>query len=113
MSYNIDSVDYISGRLGISDINVAAALEAVSEEDRPDCCFLHDLVPGDISAYGFWCYDGSGHGWDAFKLALTFTCGKADLLVCWEGGDSFSGLRVSDGAVIEHKVVHSLGEEVK
>ncbi len=112
MSYNIDSVEYISGRLGISDFRMVEARRVVSEEDRPEMCFLNDDEPGYLHASGLWCSDGSGHGWDAFKLALTFTHGQAELLVCWEGGDSFSGLRVRCGVVTEHKVVHSLGEEV-
>jgi hypothetical protein len=33
--------------------------------------------------------------------------------MCWEGGDSHSGLRVVDGKVTEHEVEFKLGAEVK
>lgn len=36
-----------------------------------------------------------------------------DLVICWEGGDSYTGLRVVDGKVTRHKVVMGLGEEEK
>ena len=112
MSYNIDSVAYISGCLEISEADFAAAKANIIEDDRPESCFLNYGGPGIMSDIGLWSGEGSGHAWTTFKRALKFTTGKAELLVCWAGGDSVSGLRVRDGVVTEHKVVHSLGEEI-
>lgn len=80
-----------------------------------------------VSAYGmsgparwvftpgrFWfTSDGSGWAFDALlaNILPRFT-GRADLVVCWEGGDSFTGLRVVDGKVTKHEVVRTLGKEI-
>ncbi len=113
MSYNINSVAYISGCLEISEADFAAAKADIIGDDRPESCFLTYGGPGIMSGIGLWSGEGSGRTWETFKRALKFTTGKAELLVCWEGGDSISGLRVSHGVVTEHKVVHSLGEEIE
>lgn len=58
-----------------------------------------------------WQGEGSGHTFDMLLAALKFFRGSADLVLCWEGGDSFSGLRVKDGRVTQHEVIMTLGAE--
>jgi hypothetical protein len=67
---------------------------------------------GEIFPKTFWWHgEGSGGCFDALVADLLPAFkGSADLVVIWEGGDSFSGLRVKDGLVVRHKVVMQLGE---
>ena len=113
MSYNIDYCDYLAGGLSIS---IVKATEFVREHNNelPEISFLEDVnstqsddlyVPIE---YPHWCGNGSGYSYDVFLRALGLTHGNADILVTWEGGDSFTGLRVRDGEVTEKKVVQSL-----
>ena len=55
----------------------------------------------------------SGNSEDALLAALQKTKGSAELLLTWEGGDSFTGLRVVDGKVTKHDIRFSLGDECK
>jgi hypothetical protein len=60
-----------------------------------------------------WCGDGSGYNTYLVlrdKVLPAFR-GSADLIITYERGDSFSGLRVVDGQVTEHDVVRTLGAE--
>ena len=58
----------------------------------------------------YWYGEGSGTLWDTLiTKVLPKTRGTADLIYCWEGGDSYTGIRVQDGKVTEHEVVQSLG----
>lgn len=61
-----------------------------------------------------WSGAGSGHLWDVLvEKVLPRTLGRADFVYCWEGGDAYTGIRVVDGHVTLHEVIHSLGAEVK
>jgi hypothetical protein len=39
--------------------------------------------------------------------------GEADILLTWESGDSFSGIRIKDGKASEHEVDMVLGKKIK
>lgn len=111
MSYNVDSVRYIGkGRLSMT-IETANALGAEVEDELAEGNFL-DGFKGGVIETPQWYGDWSGRGWETFLCLLSATYGTAELVACWEGGDSYTGLRVRDGIVIEHKVVFSLGERV-
>jgi len=62
-------------------------------------------------------WTGDNADWlDHLAMALSFTNGRADLLLVWEGARAmqpFTGLRVVDGVVTMHQVVMSLGAEVE
>ncbi len=88
MGYNITSVDYINGRLYMTE-SVRSQLE--EKLNLPESCFLQEQL-----------YE-----------ALSHTTGSADLLLTWEGGDSHTGIRVVNGKVTKHEVVFALGDEVK
>lgn len=117
MSYNIDHVEYLKGKLMITRENLAAAREAV-KEDKPETNFLDDALEQFDVAGGpddaveienpWWNGECSGVFSDNFEKALSFTKGTADLIVTWEGGDSVNGLRVEDGKVTQKKVRRQL-----
>ncbi len=106
MSYNIDSIDYIRGKLYMSR---AARRSAEAAFDLPEICFLNES-DGDVCFDGdaidklWWSGAGSGHAFKTLKQVLAQTTGNADLLLTWEGGDSHTGLRVVEGVVTEHEV---------
>lgn len=113
MSYNIDTSVTLSGSLRILTIHVAG----IQHLDIPEDCFAADLDPyslepdqeiDDVN----WRGEGSGHSFRDVLIAeiLPLTTGSADVIFTWEGGDSFSGLRIVDGVVTEHKVVMALGD---
>lgn len=57
----------------------------------------------------WWSGEGSGSGLTVLQNEiLPLTLGHADILLTWEEGDSFSGLRVEDGKVTECDVVQTL-----
>lgn len=131
MSYNIDTIKVVAADcFRISREHFDAMRLELSKDDRvPEGNVFEQLLPEDgrlhdhnhITAHGdgwsfsdgasFWWYgEWSGHCLDALKELLAEFAGSADLVVCWEGGDSFLGLRVKDGYVTEHEVVQALGK---
>lgn len=121
MSYNIDSVDIVAS----DGFRIARAeWEALAEEneaDLPEISFLDDQWATDccvpdgeflVPKRMWWSGEGSGHSEELFMSLLASFKGNADLVLTWEGGDSFSGLRLVDSVVTEHKVTMSLGEQV-
>lgn len=116
MSYNIDSVQYVSGSLAMRCGDVVE-LMARCRDELPESCFLRDLVedvdiddPAGPDALQQirspnWQGECSGNGYELLRTQiLPKTIGTATLLFIWEGGDSQSGLRVVDGVVTEGKV---------
>lgn len=107
MSYDIDGVRYISGELTIGR-DKAINFRDTHEDRLPEDTFLHDVSLRDPEPFVIknpsWCGEGSGRSFDLFKRALALTQGEADILLTWEGDGSFTGLRVRDGVVTEHKV---------
>ena len=133
MSYNIDTIKIVAAdSFRISRDSFDRLRLKLSKADRiPEGNVFDQLLPDDgrivdcehIGKYGdagwsfaagasFWWYgEWSGHCLDALQELLAEFSGSADLVVCWEGGDSFQGLRVKDGKVTEHVVVQALGPE--
>lgn len=116
MSYNIDSSAYLSGGpLVIGGADIIALRKGQLAEGN----FLTEGVlpenPDPATDYEitapWWYGNWSGRTLDAFIAALEVTSGEADILLTWEGGDSFTGLRVRNGVVTRHKVVQVLGDE--
>lgn len=109
MSYNIDTVSYLSGKLTINR-EVAHGLIVKYRNDLPEDCFLDDLEligPGEddlVITRPSWRGERSGWAYDTLKVVLARTKGDADLLLIWEGGDNQSGIKVRDGKVTETKV---------
>lgn len=71
------------------------------------CC---SVVDGVIFPSGWWWL---GSNTALMCEVLAEFSGNADLLVTWEGGDSFGGVRLRDGKVSHHMVVQALGAEVQ
>lgn len=126
MSYNVDSIEVIAQDNFRLPVEFIAALRKEIGDDFPELWLLYeDAHPDnnshfeDVDSYRYfrrinWQGDGSGYSWDKFTdVVLPKFKGSADLLVCWEGGDSYSGLRIRDGKVARHRVVMTLGEEEK
>jgi hypothetical protein len=113
MSYNVDDVSYLSGQLTIGRKVARVFME--EHERLPDInpleygdIDLSDSLPDDEQlplAHPHWNGEGSGHGIEDFEALLSLTKGTADLLLVWEGGDTFTGYRVTDGKVEEKEVL--------
>ena len=111
MSYNIDTVFYISGSLGFTHAKWCKAVVIEKEKDTAEDTLLTDYAGGGPIQRPTWMGEGSGSTYETFLEILALTSGTAELLVCWEGGDEFGGIRVDKGKVTEHTVIFSLGEE--
>lgn len=84
--------------------------------DRRDFATFTPGLNGDelIYLHGFW-WHGECSGWyeDALVELLAEFEGEADLVLTWEGGEFFTGLRLRDGTVTRHEVVMELGDEAE
>ncbi len=115
MSYNIDSSEYLSGKLYIRPSKFREA-RLKYKDDTPEGNFLNDDHIADIVDSDNpepiknmrWYGEGSGRRFDDFKDILAMTTGEADIVLTWEGGDSITGLRVKDGVVTECDVKMTL-----
>lgn len=127
MSYGISSIDIVAKdgfRLSLEHV---ATLRERLEDQLPES---HPLTKTPHAPFGerpdfedradgfryfnriSWHGEGSGHFFETLTTKiLTLTEGWADLVIRWEGGDSYSGLRVMGGTVKEHRVVMTLGAE--
>lgn len=113
MSYNISSSEYISGKLTLGILDFYS-LKELYKNELPEGSFLNDynskyilnFLDSEVEINQFWWYgEGSRYSLGILKdKILPLTRGEADILFVWEGGESFSGLRVKDGLVTE-KVV--------
>ncbi len=87
------------------------------EDDLPENNFLSDIEPGrrtpddawvpveDI----YWRGEGSGSRFHVLEEEiLPKVMGSADIIFTWEGGDSRTALRVTDGVVVECDIVETL-----
>lgn len=113
MSYNIDSSQILTGSLTLDAADVRRFYKA-HKEDLPEGNFLVDMldeamdaepgvrlaIPASIDWYG----EFSGDAYDTLKELLALTKGQAAIRFIWEGGDSESALKVSDGKVRDAKV---------
>lgn len=135
MSHNPDAVTVISSDGFRIRGDALASLMVEVGDDLPEGCFLFDLPrPGVTHNDSMWPRkllphwspdaeypiespdwhgEGSGSRWDILVMkVLPKTMGRADLVYCWEGGEWYVGLRVVDGVVTEHEVVHVLGAPI-
>jgi hypothetical protein len=128
MSHNIDSIEIVfSLDFGISREKLDELLERYDEQQFDGEYIaegnIFDMIAdnhrdwsqeknGFIYLYNFWWYgEWSGSSAeDLYKLLTEFE-GDADLVLVWEGGEDFTGVRLRDGVVTHHKVEMSLGEE--
>lgn len=119
MSYNIDSIEIVKGKLTINK-ELAQNFNDRHNDDLPEWNFINAILEGDELVIEKededgvhlkrvpWCHQGSGRSFEQFKEALELTKGKADLVLIWEGGDSINGLRISNGKVEEKEVKMTL-----
>lgn len=122
MSYNIDAIEILSSEgLSISRERLGELRVTCADDDLPECSIFDDDWPGFCCEERngvlfpkllWWAGDGSGSSADLFTDILREFSGSVDLLITWEGGDSFSGLRLCDGVVTRRAVKHALGDEV-
>jgi len=122
MSYNVGSIDYLSGQLEIKEFDRKKF--ARGRDRLPEGNFIEEM--GEVKEFFApelwrpidrlsWYSEGSGHAFQdvLIKKILPLTRGSADFSVVWENGDTITGLRVVDGKVTEHEVIMTLGEEKK
>jgi hypothetical protein len=119
VSYNIDSTEIIY-RKGFS---IASAdfhkLQEQFENEGPEISILNCvedcLKPGEEGRLNveefWWTGSGSGRTYELLKQILAKFDGEADIVLTWEGGDSFDGLRLRDHKVTCHEVIMQFGEE--
>jgi hypothetical protein len=138
MSYNINTHEIVHWKnLRISRASLRKFFADMREAKDPDMQSLPELNPfddlrrsvvfrdddlwkvadgddQDIALKNLsWGGEWSGHSYELLKDLLRRTLGEADVIYTWEGGDSFSGLRVRDGVVTEHEVTWAIGKEVR
>lgn len=113
MSYNIDSIDIVAQEDFWLEPEAFQALCALIGEmpegwHGTEADVADDISRGTFPWYGEW----SGRSYDTLcGTVLPAFHGSADLILCWEGGDSYTGLRLRDGTVSHHRVIMTLGEE--
>jgi hypothetical protein len=110
MSYNIDSIEVIYSQ----GFSIGPRYEELAEKyagEAPETNVFYD--DWNINRGFWWSGEGSGSSYDVMLDVLSSFNGEADLVLTWEGGDSFEGLRLRDHKVTKHKVVMTLGEEVR
>ena len=111
MSYNVSNMATISGGLTISPENRDRLISEFT--DLPGWSFIEELDKVCNIGQPFkpiWHDEGSGRLFDIFTECLEFTEGSTEIVVTWESGDEFEGIRVVGGVVTRHKVVMTLGE---
>jgi hypothetical protein len=117
VSYNIDSISIVhSEDFSISE-NEYHRLKGKHICEVPECSVFdedaEEIRDGRFYPRHFWwCGDGSGHTEPILREVLSAFDGEADLVITWEGGDSFSGLRLRNHKVTEHEIDMRLGDEV-
>ena len=118
MSYNIGNSRIIGGR-GVT-LTGRQIMAFLRELDLPEDNMLFEhakdrLDPdADYPVDGSWGGESSGATYNTLLLAtiLPATKGNVEIVYTWEGGDSFSGVRVVNGRVTKHSVQMWLGEVV-
>lgn len=113
MSCNIDSSEYISGKLRISKKDCVDLIKECYGCYLPEECFLLDLdldsVEKDDDLIEIlnpsWSGMGSGYSYEgSLQKVLSKTKGRAIILFIWEGGDNKTALKVDNGKVTKGKV---------
>lgn len=118
MSTNV-SVSYLDGALFIDSGIARALLHSLGERGLlAECNFLdYGLAEGEGTVEiknPAWHGEGSGRQLDTLLTKiLPRTSGTADLLVTWEEGDWFTGIRVEAGVVTKHEIEMALDAPVE
>ncbi len=114
MPFNIDSIDIVDGALFATGahVNMFNALVKARGEHLAEGWELGPsvLLDGGLESIP-WHGEFSGNGEPLLREFLALTAGKAALLICWEGGDSYTGLVVEHGKVYDGKVVQTVVRE--
>lgn len=119
MPDNMSANEYIGGTGPLTITGEALlSLRALPARLRPEGCFYTEddslpARPDPTAVYPikpWWHSTRSGATYDNFINALSWTQGSADILCTWNDGDFFTGLRVRDGIVTRHTVIHALGD---
>jgi hypothetical protein len=121
MSYNIDSEECLEldAWMYAKDIDY---LRATLGDEFAEDCFLGEPPYGDLVTEGLdkdtkvplknlsWSGEFSGRSFDEIFLAQVVPCihGHAEVVFCYEGGDSFAGYIIDDGEAWEADVFTSL-----
>ena len=110
MSYNIDSVTIVSGELRIDPLKLYEARKVVHAlADRmgavPECAWIDQHTDCDKPIDADWHGEWSGSTLPAWIKSLEYTTGTAEIVLCWEGGDSFTGYIVDNGIVTKGELV--------
>ncbi len=114
MSYNIDSIDIVSGELQITPAGLLRFAREHSLTDRlPEgmtdwFSSPEDYLDGCRLKSVPWYGESSGNSEPILRDFLSRCDGEAALLLCWEGGDRYTGLIVKDGLVTEGQVVQTV-----
>jgi hypothetical protein len=128
VSFNIDKIDVIHRK----DFSIARSklvklrrfYKNHSQRPLPEGCIItdpencfddwDDPSVKTLQVNRFWFYgEGSGHAEAELSKILEAFDGEADLVICWEGGEAYSGLRLRNHVVTTHEVIMQLGEETK
>lgn len=118
MSYNIDSMRVISGNLTITRKHHEFAMWRFNdawpegfalESPKFDTDGVACVAKPGVHSLFYGSRSGNFYNESLHEFA-SYLDGSADLVVTWEGGDSFSGLRFKDGEVTEMDVAFSLVE---
>jgi hypothetical protein len=115
MSCNIDNIDIVSGELQITPAGLLrfAREYGTSKHTLPESMtdwfnkpelYLNGCRLIRVPWWGEW----SGTGESILHDFLSRCDGEAALLLCWEGGENYTGLIVRDGDVIEGEVVQTV-----
>lgn len=142
MSYNCDSVHVLKSSATMRRRDVAALLSN-AELNRPEVCFLENLLPpikpgkrldmmtpaelrqhadamakaaeGTVEIDNLnWYGERSGHSFEYFKETVApLIMGKIEAVFVWEGGDSTSGMIIEDGKITECDVSYKLTPKPK
>ena len=110
MAYNIDSIDIVDGALFTTAETVSAFTADIEARGGylPESWEEIELGEGGVILSIPWYGECSGSSEELLHVFLGLTKGTAALLLCWEGGDSYTGLLVEDGQVDEGEVVQSV-----
>lgn len=113
MAYNISKIDIVSGELQITPARLLRFSQGLPDDALPSSMLSalenpESMLDGcrltRIPWYGEW----SGHTENMLRHFLSLCDGDAALLLCWEGGESYSGLIVKGGTVSDGEVVQTV-----
>ena len=115
MPYNISTIDMVEGHLEITPTRALRWADALPGgiDNLPEGMvdMLNDpafYMDGCRFKCIPWTGEGSGRTEGELRAFLAICDGSAKLLLCWEGGDAYTGLLVENGTVTEGRVVQTV-----